>query len=122
MPRKRTVQPEPSESFTLDDGTIVEVRNHNTREIGRGLDKKFNADELDWQVLLGLFDDLQSQSQFRQERAKTALESNHALARFLLDNDYEMDQRTATRHGKSIRIKFAQSMEIYNNNKTQNKD
>jgi len=47
MPRKKTLQPEPTETFTLDDGTVVEIRDHQTREIGRGLEKKFNAEELD---------------------------------------------------------------------------
>ena len=50
MPRKTTIQPAPLETFVLDDGTVIEVRDRETREIGRGLDKKFNAEELDWQV------------------------------------------------------------------------
>jgi len=58
MPRKKTIQPEPSAVITLEDGTIVEVRNHETREIGRGQDKKFESEEMDNQVLIGLFDDL----------------------------------------------------------------
>jgi hypothetical protein len=37
MPRKKTIQPEPIESFTLDDGTIVEIRGENCKLIGRGL-------------------------------------------------------------------------------------
>jgi len=51
MPRKKTIQPEPSETLTLKDGTIVEIRNHETREIGRGQDKKFESEELDNQAL-----------------------------------------------------------------------
>lgn len=106
MPRKKTVQPEPSEVITLGDGTIVEVRNHETREIGRGLDKKFESEEMDNQVLIGLFDDLLSADPWRHSRATTALESDHAMARHLLDGGYEMDERTARRHGKSIREKY----------------
>ena len=106
MPRKKTVQPEPSEVITLEDGTIVEVRNHETREIGRGLDKKFESEEMDNQVLTGLFDDLLSADPRRHERATTALKSDHAMARHLLDGGYEMDERTARRHGKSIREKY----------------
>ena len=30
MPRKKTIQPEPSETFTLEDGTVVDIRNHET--------------------------------------------------------------------------------------------
>ena len=44
MPRKRTVQPEPLESFTikLDDGSIaeVEIRDETCNIIGRGLHKR----------------------------------------------------------------------------------
>ena len=106
MPRKKTVQPEPSEVITLEDGTIVEARNHETREIGRGLDKKFESEEMDNQVLTGLFDDLLSADPRRHERATTALKSDHAMARHLLDGGYEMDERTARRHGKSIWEKY----------------
>ena len=106
MPRKKTVQPEPSEVITLEDGTIVEVRNHETREIGRGLDRKFESEEMDNQVIIGLFDDLLSSDLLRHSRATTALESDHALARHLLYGGYEMDERTARRHGKSIRGKY----------------
>ena len=112
MPRKPTTQPAPKESFTLDDGTIVEVRDHSTREIGPGLDKKFNAEELDWQVLLGLVDDLQSSDPTRIARAQTALASNHAMERHLYDGDYELHERTGRRHGKSIREKYAVTMRI----------
>lgn len=39
MPRKRTIQPAPLQSFTLPDGTLVEVRDESTWEIGRGQHK-----------------------------------------------------------------------------------
>ena len=58
MPRRQTRQSDPLTTFSLSDGTIVEVRDYDTREIGRGLEKKFIAEELDWQVLNGLFDHL----------------------------------------------------------------
>jgi hypothetical protein len=112
MPRKPTIQPEPLESFTLDDGTVVEIRDHQTREIGRGSEKKWNAEELDWQVLHGLTDDLQSGNQSRVSRAQAALESNHALERYLHDGGYELNERTGRRHGKSIRAKYAQLMKV----------
>ena len=110
MPRKPTIQPEPLESFTLDDGTVVEIRDHETREIGRGSEKKWNAEELDWQVLHGLTDDLQSGDQGRISRATAALESNHAIERYLHDGGYELNERTGRRHGKSIRAKYEQLM------------
>jgi hypothetical protein len=112
MPRKPTIQPAPLKSFTLDDGTVVEVRDHNTREIGPGLDKKFNSEELDWQVLNGLVEDLQSGNDTRIKRANTAIASNHAMARYLLDGGYDYDERTCRRHGKAIREKYAQTMRI----------
>ena len=37
MPRKKTIQPPPIETFTLEDGTIVEIRGEGCFEIGRGL-------------------------------------------------------------------------------------
>lgn len=112
MPRKPTIQPKPRESWTTENGTPVEVRDHETREIGPGLDKKFNSEELDWQVLLGLVDDLQSGDPTRIARAQKALASNHAMARYLLDGGYDFDERTCRRHGKSIREKYAQTMRI----------
>jgi hypothetical protein len=112
MPRKPTTQPAPKESFTLYDGTIVEVRDYATREIGPGLDKKFNSEELDWQVLNGIFDDLMANSSTRVSRANTALESNHAMERYLNAGDYGLEERTGRRHGKSIREKYNEMRQI----------
>lgn len=106
MPRKKTIQPEPLDRLTLPDGTVAEVRDFITREIGRGADKKFLATELDNQVVLGLFDDLLSTDISQISRARAAVLSDHAMARYLLDGGYEMDERTARRHGKSIRQKY----------------
>lgn len=113
MPRKTTIQPAPLENFVLDDGTVVEVRDRETREIGRGLDKKFNAEELDWQVVNGLVDDLRSGNRDRMLRAQSALASNHAMERFLYEAGYDdMDERTRRRHGKAIRQKLTQTLQI----------
>ena len=40
MPRRKTVQPAPLETFTCEDGLIIEVRDENCAEIGRGLHKR----------------------------------------------------------------------------------
>lgn len=113
MPRKTTIQPTPLETFVLEDGTVVEVRDRETREIGRGQDKKFNAEELDWQVVNGLVDDLRSGNRDRMLRAQSALASNHAMERFLYDAGYDdMDERTRRRHGKAIRQKLTQTLQI----------
>lgn len=106
MPRKKTIQPQPLQRFNLEDGRTVEVRDWRTREIGPGKDKEFNSEELDWQVLNGLFDDLQSGESYLRNRAEGALVSNGAMERFLYDAGYEMDERTGRRHGKSIREKY----------------
>lgn len=108
MPRSKTVQPKPLEEFLLDDGTVVEVRDWSTRLIGRGLDKRFVADETDWQVLTGLVDDLSSGDPARVLRAKSALSSNRAMDRYLNAGGYDYDERTGRSHGASIRAKFKQ--------------
>ena len=52
MPRKKTVQPEPLETFTIDDGRItVEIRDGSCNIIGRGLHKRDTHEELRVQVL-----------------------------------------------------------------------
>ena len=51
MPRKKTVQPEPIEVFTLDDGTIVEVRDEDAKLIGRGSHKHDTHEELRIRIL-----------------------------------------------------------------------
>ena len=112
MPRKPTIQPAPLESFTLEDGTVVEVRDWQTRTIGRGLDKKFVSEGLDWQVLNGLVDDLSSGQKTLVARARAALESNHAMARFLHEAGYDSDERTGRRHGRSVRGKYNQIRKI----------
>ena len=112
MPRKKTIQPEPLYTLTTDNGIVAEVRDFATREIGPGMDKQFLSEELDWQVLLGLCDDLLSGSVDRVSRANTALASNHAMERFLHQGGYEMDERTGRRHGKSIRQKYTQTRQI----------
>ena len=112
MPRKKLIQPDPLERFNLEDGTPVEIRDWRTREIGRGQDKKFNSVELDWQVLHGLVDDLQSGDAVLQAHAEKVLVSNAAMERFLFEAGYEMDERTGRRHGKSIREKYIQMRRI----------
>ena len=112
MPRKKTIQPQPLQQFDLEDGTTVEVRDWRTREIGQGKDKEFNSDELDWQILSGLFDDLQSGDSRRKTRAEEALASNGAMERFMYKAGYEVDERTGRRHGKSIREKYTQMRQI----------
>ena len=52
MPRKKTIQPEPLETFTIDEGRItVEIREGSCNIIGRGLHKRDTHEELRVQVL-----------------------------------------------------------------------
>jgi hypothetical protein len=44
MPRKKTVQPPPLESFIIDD-TTIELRDHTCRLLGRGLHKRHEFEE-----------------------------------------------------------------------------
>ena len=51
MPRGKTIQPDPDDSFTLDDGTFVEVRGEGSWEVGRGQHMKNKYEEWLFQVL-----------------------------------------------------------------------
>jgi hypothetical protein len=42
MPRKKTVQPPPLKTLSLEDDTVVEIRDETCEEIGRGL-HRYNA-------------------------------------------------------------------------------
>jgi hypothetical protein len=46
MPRRKTIQPEPLEILTAEDGLVIEIRDAATRLIGRGEDKKFDFSAL----------------------------------------------------------------------------
>ena len=52
MPRKKTVQPDPLDTFELDEGRVtVEVRGEGFNIIGRGLHKRDAHEELRVKVL-----------------------------------------------------------------------
>lgn len=57
MPRRKTIQPEPLQVFELDDGTVVEVRDKNCWEVGRGLHKLNGFNEARDKILEMAFDD-----------------------------------------------------------------
>ena len=75
MPRKKTIQPEPLKTSELEDGTIVEIRDHETREIGRGLDKRWKAENLVDGILLHLVDMIQGHDSQKTRQAIEVLES-----------------------------------------------
>jgi hypothetical protein len=45
MPRQKTDQPPPLETFTLEDGTVVEIRDETCQIRGRGLHKRDKFEE-----------------------------------------------------------------------------
>lgn len=55
MPRKKTIQPDPLESYTLEDGTIVEHRDETCQEIGKGLHKRNEYEAIRDAVLEQIF-------------------------------------------------------------------
>ncbi len=55
MPRKKTIQPNPIESFSLEDGTIVEVRDETCLETGKGLYKRHEYEAIRDAVLEQIF-------------------------------------------------------------------
>jgi hypothetical protein len=105
MPRKKTVQPPPTEVIEADD-LIIEIRDKYTREIGRGQDKAFDANELNFQVLHGLVDMLLSNSASKRKEALIYLEAPRAeakLARYLELSGYDHSDRALRQHAKDIR-------------------
>lgn len=103
MPRRKTIQPEPLEILTVEDGLVIEIRDAATRLIGRGEDKKFDAEEMENKVLLALVEELQSGDGERVEAAAAVLKSDRAVAKYLTDRWMLLDGRHARRHGARIR-------------------
>ena len=68
MPRKKTIQPEPLETFELEDWTIVEIRDHETREKGPGKDKQWKARNKVDCILTSLLDMIQSSDNEQTEK------------------------------------------------------
>lgn len=112
MPRKKTIQPLPIK--TIKTGRlIIEIRDKDTREIGRGQDKKFNSEELDSQVLNGLLDMYLSGNVKNQAMVTDLLEAPRRvskLARQLELWGYELSDRSLREHAKKIRLHWAALM------------
>ena len=108
MPRKPTVQPDPLQVIVTKD-LVIEIRDKETREIGRGKDKEFESTELNFQVLLGLADMLLSNNIKERKEALEYLEAPRAvskLARYLQLCGYEQSDRALRRHASEIRRKW----------------
>ena len=109
MPRKKTIQPEPCETFELEDGTIVAIRDHETREIGRGLDKQWKAENLVDGILLHLIEMIQGPDAGQTRKAIEVLESPKgipAFIRLLQAWGYEESDRTLRKYANACRAKW----------------
>jgi len=106
MPRKKTVQPAPIKVIETDE-LIIEIRDKDTREIGPGLDKKFNAHELDMQILTGLVDMYLTKDRKQRKLALDLLQSKRGvskLARKLEVWGYgDLSERALRGHAKRVR-------------------
>jgi hypothetical protein len=105
MPRKKTVQLAPTKVIETDE-LIIEIRDKDTREIGPGLDKKFNANELDWQILTGLVDMYLSEDRKQRKLAVELLENKRMESKFarkLEEWGYELSDRAMREHAKRVR-------------------
>ena len=114
MPRKKTVQPAPTKVIETDE-LIIEIRDKDTREIGSGLDKKFNANELDWQILTGLVDMYLSEDRKQRKLAVELLENERAgskFARKLEEWGYDLSDRAMREHAKRVREHWRTLMEV----------
>lgn len=114
MPRKKTVQPKPLQVICTED-LEIEIRDSATQLIGRGLDKKFESDELNNQVLLGLVDDLLSGDRNRIKRAEGALSSNQKMSTYLQLAGYELEPRSCRRHAKAIHDHYEKIKHLISN-------
>ncbi len=106
MPRKKTIQPAPTKIIETDDLTI-EIRDKDTREIGPGMDKKFNANELDWQILTGLVDMYLSDDRKQRKLAIQLLESKRGVSKLARKLEEwgcgDLSERALRGHAKKIR-------------------
>tara|TARA_E500000178_G_scaffold287291_1_gene289438 strand:- start:203 stop:586 length:384 start_codon:yes stop_codon:yes gene_type:complete len=109
MPRKKTIQPEPLKTFELEDGTIVEIRDHETREIGRGLDKQWKAENLVDGILEQLVNMIQGPDAGQTKKAIEVLESPKGVPvfiRLLQMWGYEESDRTLRKYATACRAKW----------------
>jgi hypothetical protein len=109
MPRKKTVQPAPKETIYTED-FVIEIRDKDTREIGRGKDKEFDASELDSQVLHGLVDMYQSADPRKRAKALDLLESPRGASRLAKELElwgYELSDRALREHAHNIRREWS---------------
>ena len=98
MPRKKTVQPDPIDAFTINDevlgDVLVEVRGDGTWEIGRGQHMKNKYDEWFSEVLVWVADQYltsdgpKRRSSTQVDILKSAAVFDRALQRSLFYPDY----------------------------------
>jgi hypothetical protein len=119
MPRKKTVQPEPLEIFELEDGTIVEIRDHDTRERGRGLDKQWKVDNAVDGILAQLIYMIQKGDRNKVQTAIDALEKPRGIPAFvkiLHQWGYQESDRTLRKHVDQVRSRWKTLVEACREN------
>ncbi|MDC0178331.1 hypothetical protein OAI75_00850 [Woeseiaceae bacterium] len=81
MPRRKTIQPPPRDSFSLEDGTFVEERDETCRIIGRGLHKvdafEVQRDEILEIVVSDYFSPDQADPKRRPWKLKTNIRNDY---------------------------------------------
>ena len=105
MPRKPTIQPQPLKIIKTSEFEI-ELIDFLTRNISRGSDKMFIAQETAEKIVICLIDDLQSSNAKRITNDRMALSNNSRIATYMALLGYELDQRTLRRYGSKIRPFF----------------
>ena len=109
MPRKKTIQPKPLKTFVVDE-VIFEIRDHETREIGRGLDKQWKAINLTDGILDQLVNMVQGSDSRKAQEAIDLLESPKSIPRFirlLQEWGYEESDRTLRKYAERCRKQWS---------------
>jgi len=118
LPRKKTIQPEPVEAFELD-GALIEIRDHDTREIGRGLDKQWKVDNAVDGILAQLIDMIQTGDRKDVQMAIDALEKPRGIPTFvtkLHEWGYTESDRTLRKYVEQVRARWSTMVEACREN------
>ena len=107
--KKKTIQPKPLKTFVVDE-VIFEIRDHETREIGRGLDKQWKAINLTDGILDQLVNMVQGSDSRKAQEAIDLLESPKSIPRFirlLQEWGYEESDRTLRKYAERCRKQWS---------------
>lgn len=105
MPRKKNIQPLPLESIHYDDGLILEIRDEATREIGRGKDKKYYAEDFQINEFGKIVDKILTLPPLKAKIFLNMLEGKRTtseLSRQIQLNGANQEERSLWGHAKRI--------------------